>query len=232
MSQLSDGAYAGFVDRLRLAKIELSKGKISKVAATTTDLIRFQADLIRARTLGEISEGEMRFFLKKITPALERQVHKETGISVFGFGGGPDDIYDGLFDRIDDLVDDAGLEKDSALKVKTLLFRTAVFLADASEVDKISLPDERLKVQAQISKMIAAKFAGEIEPALKGLAPEDISNSVFLGGRVINIFGGVTRAPSEKSIGEIETRKLSDGRIVQVLKGTNIVVRFAKPEGE
>lgn len=231
--QKDNEVYINIVERIRKAKIEFTKGKLKSVDASVTELMLIQRDIVMATRLGDISNDEAQTFLTKIMPALEKRVSEETGIPGFlGFGGGAEDVYDIGFQAMINLLEKNGQEDDTDLKA--FLFRTFIVQADAAGLDQMEPGSEKLEAaQEAIARKISAAYAGAIEPALRGLSPDSLPNSVFVNGRVFNIFGGLSGIPTAQEVGGLETRRLQDGRVVQLIKGTNIIVAISdvKPTG-
>ena len=237
--QRDNQIYVNINDRIREAKITfgsggVSNGTVDAVDATVTELITLQRDIIRAERLGKITKDESQSFLTKVMLGLEKQVAEETGLPFWGMGGGPDDIYDGGYEQIVQLLKQNGQEDD--MSTKAALMRTFVFSAEKMGLDQMEPGLEKEKALDLLGKTIRAQYAGMISPKLKGINPEELPNAVFISGRVFNLFDGVSSShPTKRLDGNIVTVKQTgaDGipRIFEYIKGTNPpIVISSRPE--
>lgn len=220
----SDKVYSDIVTKIQGFGIKNKAGAIAVSGdAPASGLIELQRQVIEAANLGQISNQEAQSFLTKIIPSMTQQIAAETGQPVFGFGGGPTDIYDAGFEAITQLLKKNNQENDIGLK--TALFRTFVFRAEALNIAQQQDPAKRADLQDALARQISTEYAKKIAPSLAGLSPDSLPNGIFVDGKLYNIFDGLSAAPTATVITGIETRRLKDGSIVQVLKGTNTLVR-------
>ncbi len=227
----SDKVYADIVTEMQNLGIRNKAGKvIVDSAAPASKVIELQRKIVDAINIGQISRQEGQSFLTKVIPSVTKQVTEETGQSgLFGIGGGPADIYDIGFEAITQLLKNNGQEDN--LGLKTALYRTFVFQADALKIDQIKDPVKRADQQDALARLMSAEYAKKIAPNLGGLSPDSLPNGIFVDGKLYNIFDGMSAVPTATGVFGIETRRLKDGRVVQVLKGTNTVIRYLKKGG-